>query len=204
MKRLTALSFLLLAVTSVSLRAQTQVKVGSGMLADNNIFRNYAGQGDVVYMPYAVLGYNAQLAPNDNLYLAYDGDFYLFSELNQRDFSVHGAGADYNHLWPESRSVLSAGVRYEGRFNPEDYNYYNYSSGGFYLNFKRYLADDLLLYARYNLNGRSFSEFEEFNYAEHVGSLRLNYSLPTRTTLSFSGTYYFKDYTQMVAVLDSS
>ena len=204
MRKLTALLFMAVMVTAGTSLAQTQFKVGTGMLADNNIFRNYASQGDVIYMPYAMLGYNAQLTSSDNLYLAYDGDFYLFSELSHRDFSIHGVGVDFNHLWPESRTLLSTGARYEGRFNPDDYSYYNYSSGGLYLNFKRYIAGSLLMYASYNLNGRSFSEFQEFNYLEHVGSLRFNYSLPSRTTFSISGTYYYKDYTQAVAVLDSS
>lgn len=204
MRKSAALLLFAIAAHAVSVLAQTQVKVGSGMLVDDNIFRNYAGQGDVVFMPYAALGYNARLGGNDNLYFAYDGDFYMFNELSHRDFSVHGIGADYNHLWPESRMMLAAGARFEGRINPADYSYYNYSSGGAYLNFKRYLADGLLMYAGYNLSGRSFSEFPEFNYAEQVASLRLNYSLPSRTTLSVSGTFYYKDYTQAVSVLDSN
>ncbi|MBW7997753.1 MAG: hypothetical protein FVQ81_14505 [Candidatus Glassbacteria bacterium] len=204
MRKLTAWLLFAIAAHAVPALAQTQVKVGSGMLIDDNIFRNYSGQGDVIFMPYVALGYSATLTDNDNLYFAYDGDFYLFNELGHRDFSVHAIGADYNHIWPESKMLLSAGTRFEGRINPEDYSYYNYSSGGVYLNLKRYLADNLLMYARYNLNGRSFKEFPEFNYAEQVGSLRLNYSLPSRTTLSVSATYSYKDYTQAVAVLDSN
>jgi len=184
--------------------AQKNLNVGTNMLVDDNIFRNYAGQSDVVFMPYASLGYGVQAWESDNLYFGYNGEFFLFNQLSHRDFSVHQFGADYNHMWPESQTLLALGGQVEVRFNPQDYSYYNYTTGGFYGNFKRYLRDNVMFLARYNLNGKSFKEFPEFNYAEQIVALQTNIYLPTRTTLSLSSTYYHKNYTSSVSSFDST
>jgi hypothetical protein len=202
-KAILAIVSLLLLATGHSF-AQKDLRVGTNMLADDNIFRNYAGQSDVVFIPYASLGYGVQAWDFDNLYFGYNGEFYLFNQLSHRDFSVHQLGADYNHTWPESQTLLALGGQVETRFNPENYSYYNYTSGGFYANFKRYLKENVMFLARYNLNGKRFNEFPEFNYAEQVLALQTNIYLPTRTTLSVSSTYYHKNYTSSVESLDST
>jgi len=200
--RIWALTVLLLAAVRLSY-AQKDLRAGTGILADNNIFRNYTGQSDVIFMPYAGAGYGARLQESGNLHLSYDGEFYLFRRLGERDFSVHSLGADYNYQWPASRRALSLGGSLEARFNPSDYSYYNYTAGGFYLNFKNYLRDNLMLLARYNINGKAFKEFREFNYSEQVFSLQGNLYLESRTTLSLTGAYYYKNYTSNVESLDS-
>ena len=102
---LTILMFLLTAANYSF--AQTKLNVGTNMLVDDNIFRNYASQSDVVFMPYASLGYGVQDWELDNLYFGYNGEFFLFNQLSHRDFSVHQFGADYNHMWPESQTLLA-------------------------------------------------------------------------------------------------
>lgn len=204
MRKITfAVVWLMLSMAGFSY-AQKDIRVGTNMLVDNNIFRNYAGQSDVIFIPYASLGYGVQASELGNLYFGYNGEFFLFNELSHRDFSVHQIGADYNHMWPESQTLLALGGQVETRFNPEDYSYYNYTKGGFYLNFKRYLKDNVMFLARYNLNGKRFKEFPEFNYAEQIIALQTNIYLPSRTTLSLSGTYYHKNYTSNVESLDST
>jgi len=203
MRRLMPAAMILaLSVTGYSY-AQKDFSFGTNLLVDNNIFRNYAQQGDVVFMPYADLGYQLTLNDMDNLFFGYGGNFYLFNQLSYRDFSVHRFGVDYNHLWPESRSLIAAGGKVEVRINPSDYSYYNYTSGGFYLNYKTYLRENMMFLVRYNLNGRDFSEFPEFNYSEHIFQLQTNFYLPTRTTLALSSTYYYKNYTTGIQTLDS-
>ncbi|HLA39423.1 MAG TPA: hypothetical protein VJ417_05460 [Candidatus Glassbacteria bacterium] len=199
-------TFLLLALAAVaaSAFAQADLRVGTWMLADNNIFRNYSGEGDVVFMPYADLGYTVSLKEDHQLTFGYTGDFYFFNQLSRRDFSVHGGHFDYSRTWPESQSMLALGAQVEARFNPEDYSYYNYTAGGFYANFKHYFRDDLMTLLRYNLNGRGFKEFPEFNYVEQVVSARANWFLPSRTTLSLSGNYYRKSYTTDMTTVDSA
>ncbi len=204
MRKITfAVVWLMLSMAGFSY-AQKDIRVGTNMLVDNNIFRNYAGQSDVIFIPYANLGYGVQASELGNLYFGYNGEFFLFNELSHRDFSVHQIGADYNHMWPESQTLLALGGQVETRFNPEDYSYYNYTKGGFYLNFKRYLKDNVMFLARYNLNGKRFKEFPEFNYAEQIIALQTNIYLPSRTTFSLSGTYYHKNYTSNVESLDST
>jgi len=204
MRKITfAVVSLMLSVAGFSY-AQKDLQVGTNMLVDDNIFRNYAGQSDIVFMPYASLGYGVEASELGNLYFGYNGEFFLFNELSHRDFSVHQIGADYNHMWPESQTLLALGGQVETRFNPEDYSYYNYTTGGFYLNFKRYLKDNVMFLARYNLNGKRFKEFPEFNYAEQIIALQTNIYLPSRTTLSLTSTYYHKNYTSNVESLDST
>jgi len=184
--------------------AQADLRVGTWMLADDNIFRNYSGEGDMVFMPYADLGYTAKLGEDQQIYFSYNGDFYFFNQLSQRDFSVHGGHFDYSRLWPESQTQLALGAMVESRFNPEDYSYYNYTEGGLYASLKHYFRDDLMTLVRYNLDGRGFKEFPEFNYVEQVFSLRTNWFLPSNTTLSLTGTFYNKSYTSDVQTLDST
>jgi hypothetical protein len=204
MRKITfAVVSLMLSVAGFSY-AQKDLQVGTNMLVDDNIFRNYAGQSDIVFMPYASLGYGVEASELGHLYFGYNGEFFLFNELSHRDFSVHQIGADYNHMWPESQTLLALGGQVETRFNPEDYSYYNYTTGGFYLNFKRYLKDNVMFLARYNLNGKRFKEFPEFNYAEQIIALQTNIYLPSRTTLSLTSTYYHKNYTSNVESLDST
>ncbi len=204
MRKITfAVVWLMLSVAGFSY-AQKDIRVGTNMLVDDNIFRNYAGQSDVIFIPYASLGYGVEASELGNLYFGYNGEFFLFNELSHRDFSVHQIGADYNHMWPESQTLLALGGKVETRFNPEDYSYYNYTTGGLYVNFKKYLKDNVMFLARYNLNGKRFKEFPEFNYAEQIIALQTNIYLPTKTTLSLSSTYYHKNYTSSVKSLDST
>jgi len=207
MKKYGMLSLTLLFLSSGVLQAQKEINVGTNLLADNNILRNYKSQGDVVTIPYADLGYQFNSDPAsetvDALFLGYSGQFYLFRKLSYRDFSVHRFGADYNHLRPGSRNLIALGGRLETRLNPEDYKYYNYTSGGLYLNLKRYLRENLMLLAGYNLTGKKFSEFPEFNYLENIFSLQASLFLESRTTLRFITSYYHKNYTNSVSSLDS-
>ncbi len=203
-------STILLAVLCAALAlpgmalAQADIHVGTNFLVDDNIFRNYYGQSDMVSIPYASLGW--QIAPEESsnqVYLGYSGQFFLFNELSHRDFSVHEFGLDYNYLFPNSRNRLALGGNVETRLNPAEYSYYNYTSLGLYVNWKTYLRDDLMLLAGYNLSGRQFSEFREFNYVENVFALQTSWFLPTRTTLQLSGALYYKNYTTGIQSLDS-
>ncbi len=203
MKLLLAVLAVLIPAMAKPAAAGQELRVGTNLLVDDNIFRNYSGQGDVVFIPYADLGYGFLDGQEQRLLLNYQGDFYLFNELSRRDFSVHSLGGDYTRLWPDSRRQLSLGGRIETRLNPEDYRYYDYNSGGLYLNLKQYLRDNVVLTARYNLAGRSFDQFPEFNYAENVFALQTSISLPSRTTLQLSTSYYHKNYTQSVNSMDS-
>ncbi len=200
--------FVLLVAGALALAAgasaKTDFKVGNWTLADNNVFRNFSGEGDVVFMPYAQLGYATGITEASSLRFGYSGDFYLFNEMSRRDFSVHSGDFSYNHLWPESNTLFSVGASVETRFNPSDYSYYNYTTGGVYGSFKYYLRDDLMLLARYNLVGKRFKEFTEFNFSEQVFDLRISRFLPSRTTLSMNATYYYKSYTSDVETLDST
>jgi len=120
MRKITfAVVWLMLSVAGFSY-AQKDIRVGTNMLVDDNIFRNYAGQSDVIFIPYASLGYGVEASELGNLYFGYNGEFFLFNRLSHRDFSVHQIGADYNHMWPESQSLLALGGKVETRFNPED------------------------------------------------------------------------------------
>ncbi len=204
MNRAFALLLALLLVLSTGVLAKTDFKVGNWMLADDNIFRNYSGQGDMVFMPYAQLGYGSAISDFSSLRFGYSGDFYFFNEMSHRDFSVHAGDFSYSRLWPESNTLLSLGASVESRLNPSDYSYYNYTTGGVFGSFKYYLRDDLMLLARYNLIGKKFKEFEEFNFAEQVFDLRIRHFLPSRTTLSVNAAYYNKSYTSDVETLDST
>ena len=114
MKRFSLLSIILLLFSAGILPAQKEIEVGTNLLVDNNIFRNHTGQGDMVTIPYADLGYQFNSDKDseaiDALFLGYSGQFFLFREMSRRDFSVHRFGTDYNHLWPESRNLLALGA----------------------------------------------------------------------------------------------
>ncbi len=207
MKRYSLLSVIILLLFTGILPAQKEINLGTNLLVDNNIFRNHTAQGDLVTIPFADLGYQFNPGQNnetmDLFYLGYSGQFFLFRELSRRDFSVHSLNAHYNRLWPESSNLVAIGGRVETRLNPEDYKYFNYTSGGFYLNYKKYLRHNLMLLAGYNLNAKSFSEFPEFNYLENILSIQTSLFLKTRTTLRFIANYYHKNYTNSIASLDS-
>ena len=207
MKKCSLLSVIILLLLAGILPAQKEINVGSNLLVDNNIFRNHTGQGDLVTIPFADLGYQFNPGQADEaldlFFLGYSGQFFLFRELSRRDFSVHSFNAHYNHLWPESRNLVAVGGKVETRLNPEDYSYFNYTSGGFYLNYKKYLKENLMLLAGYNLTGKNFSEFPEFNYLENILSVQTSIFLQSRTSLRFIANYYHKNYTNSVSSLDS-
>jgi hypothetical protein len=207
MKRCSLFSLISLFLFSTGLSAQKEINVGTNLLVDDNIFRTSSNKGDVVTIPYADLGY--QLNPGitdeslDMLYFGYSGQFYLFNKMSQRDFSVHSFNTHYNYLWPETRNLIALGGKVETRINPKEYNYYDYNSGGFYLNYKRYLKTNLMLLAGYNLVNKNFAEFPEFNYLENTLSVQTSLFLKSRTTLRFTANYYHKNYTNSIASLDS-
>ncbi|HUU26315.1 MAG TPA: hypothetical protein VM123_00755 [archaeon] len=201
-RSLFALLALVLSFTGYSY-GQKDLRFGTNMLADDNIYRNYARKGDLIFMPYASLGYGLSSGDFNNFSFGYEGDFFLFRKLSHRDFSVHQLGADYNHLWPESKNLLALGGKVEARFNPADYKYYNYTSGGLYLNYKTYLRENVVLLAGYNLNGKNFSEFSEFNYVENIFAIQTSIFFSTKTTLRLSANYYHKNYTTGISSLDS-
>ena len=188
---------------NVNLYAGKDIRVGTNVYVDNNIFRNYSDRGDAVYVPYLNLGYGWKTSDMDNIYLGYSGEFFLFDEMSYRDFSIHGMSIDYNHLWPESQTLFALGGMFETRLNREEYNYYDYTEGGIYAGVKRYLRPNLTMIARYNLAAKSFDSFSEFNYVEQVVSAQFNWFLPSKTTISFSGRYFYKNYTSSIEYADS-
>lgn len=203
MRYFAAISLFIFSAVFSNSYAQKELRFGTNMLASDNIFRNYAKQGDVVYMPFTGIGYQISPEENGKLYFGYEGNFYLFRQLSYRDFSVHRLSADYNYLWPETKSLLALGGKVETRFDPENYEFYDYTTGGFYLNYKRYFSQNLVLLARYNLTGKDFSQFYEFNFSEHIFDLQANIYLPTRTTVSLESTFYLKNFTSGVVSIDT-
>lgn len=203
MKRLCLIAISALMILNANLYAGKDIRVGTNVYLDDNIFRNYSERGDAVYVPYLNLGYGWKASDMDNLYLGYSGELFLFNEMSYRNFSIHGMSFDYNHLWPESQTLLALGGMFETRINREEYNYYDYTEGGIYAGVKRYLRENLTMIARYNLNAKSFDSFSEFNYLEQIFSAQFNWFLPSKTTISFSGRYFYKNYTSSIEYADS-
>ena len=184
------LAIILLAGTQFVL-AQISPDFNVTTYIDDNVFRSPEPVKDVLTDVGIHLNYQPQ---NSNLQVKYEGDFYLYNILNERNFSLHSIGfSSFNPFGRKDQHTFYYGADLDLRINGEEYNYYNY--GQFYLYGSAFLnLQKFILKTGYNFRYREYSNLPELSNSRHYLFIQANKSLPTRTTLILEADYGYKSF----------
>ncbi|MHB2148748.1 hypothetical protein ACX8XP_06800 [Calditrichota bacterium LG25] len=173
------------------LMAQVSYNFNFSTYVDDNVFRSPEPTADVLTDVGIHLHYQPQ---NSNMLLKYEGDFYLYNKLSERNFSLHSFGlSSYTSFGRKDQHSFYYGADVDLRLNGDTYNYYNYGQlylyGSFFLNLQKFI-----LRTGYNFRYREYSNLPELSNSRHYLFIQANKSLPTRTTLIVEADYGYKSF----------
>ncbi len=198
-------SFLILFAVSGAGRSQTGVSTNITYSYDSNTFRNYLNFSDQIAQGTLYLNHDLG-TENTMIRFYYEGSYYRFKTLSDRNFLFHQSGMAFSHEMSTPGNIIYSGVKFSNRTNKEAYNYYNFNQFIAYAN-GRFRLGDNFLQAGYRLRERTYPNLEGFSYWEHWVFLRVNRSFETRTSLTLQSNFGFKNYvaqTYVTTVYDST
>jgi hypothetical protein len=124
----------------------------------------------------------------DSFTLGYIGSYTGFSNFSERNYYWHQAALT------ASIKNTRLGVYYDQRFNRGDYTFYNYRAFTGYINHSL-SVDSFHLYFAASGIINNYAEISDINNFELNGTMRLNRSFETRTTVIAGAGWHFKKYT---------
>ncbi len=184
---------LLLSLASLTW-AQVSATVDVSSYLDDNLFRSPEPTSDLLTNTGLKLGFQQKESP---LQLYYEGRFFLYRDLNERNFTLQSLGLNYfSPFGKDDRHGFYFGADLTMRINGQDYDYYNYSQFYAYANLN-YNFNYFFFKTGYNFRYRNYSNFPDLTNARHYAFVQLNKPFPTKTTVileadlghkSFSGS----------------
>jgi hypothetical protein len=129
----------------------------------------------------------------ESLSLSYTGSFSRFEEMMDRNYYWHQLalfGGSERTYW---------GIYANQRINNSGYEVYNYLSYNAYLN-NQFNLGSINVYWAANLEISDYEQLNEIDNLKLSGSLRLNKTLPTRTTFILGGLFNYKKYLNDVQI----
>jgi hypothetical protein len=185
---------LLLAVSTSIAAAQVSVKTDFSAMSDDNVDNNYLKTTDHVSVPSLGLTYDW----SDDLQEAgvfYTGALNYYSDNTARTFLNHQAGIAYTRLFgSESETTLETKLSYGSRIGREDFSVFDYNQWFASAGTKHYFTETMMGQALYTFHTIAFHEMGDFNYSEHILSLKFSTYLSTQTAIILNmdvgGKYY--------------
>lgn len=106
---------------------QTGISISMQTVFDGNTFRNYESIPDVISQPDIILYHTV---PNQygSLNFFYKGSASFFQEYSVRQYFHHSFGITGSFVFSPAAPRLTYGIQAGGRFNREEYNYYDYQN----------------------------------------------------------------------------
>ncbi len=131
-----------------------------------------------------------------SLALSYNGSYTSFSNFEDRSYYWHQAA------FFGSFARTNLGVYLNQRFNRSDYSVYNYNTITAYVNHSETI-NSVNLYLASNVSLNNYPEIQEIDNLEINGTVRLNKSFETRTTVIAGFSLHYKDYTSSYSYIDT-
>ena len=197
----------ILSITYISLlQAQFSTNVELSSYNDDNLFRTPDSTTEDILSDVGVrLGYRL---PDSYINIYYDGTFFVYNNLSERNFSVHDIGFSNSKVFgKDDAHTIYMGAEYTIRSNTDTYNYYDYTQVYAYANLRLDL-NYLFLKGGYNFRYRDYANVPDLTNYRHFLFLQLNKSFETRTSVileadfglkSFAGQQIFTDSTRVTS-----
>ena len=131
-----------------------------------------------------------------SLAISYNGSYTDFSSFRDRNYFWHQAA------FFGSFSNTKLGIYANQRLNKNDYQIYNYNTFTGYAN-QSILLGSVNIFLASNLSINNYPEISEINNWEVNGSLKINKSFQTKTTIISGFAIYYKQYTTSLFYLDT-
>ncbi len=189
MKKIVLISLVLALVTL--LFGQISPSVTISTYSDDNVLRSPEPIKDVLTDIGIKLSYQPE---KTSFQISYESDFFKYSKLNERDFSLHTLGlSSYKSFGKNEQHTFYFGSDFDLRINGQDYNYYNYNQfylyGNLFFDFHSFL-----IRSGYNFRYRGYSNLPELSNFQHYFFLQLNKSFATRTTVILESDLGYKSF----------
>ena len=190
----TAACLLSLAAVSAPSDAEVVKRISVEGIYDNNTFKSFDGQADVVTQTSLYLA-RRDTSAKSGLDCFYNGDIDLFVRSGQRHFTTHHVGVTYVRLLGGAGHLLSAGWNFGGRWDRAPFSYYDNVDASLHAALKLSLPGLSSLRTSYRLTRRKYLHLDASSYQEHLITLTCNTPLSTRTALRADVSYGYKGYT---------
>jgi hypothetical protein len=154
---------------------------------DDNLDNNSLQAADKIGLLSLEVGYEWE-GEQDDLELSYSGALNYFTTAVVRTSHHHSAGLAYKRSIDDAgATTLKLGASYGLRFDREEYSFYDHRQFSAFTSLTHAFSEQFRGQVSYSFRSLGFSELSEFNYTEHLGTLRLTTFLPTKTTVIVGG-----------------
>ena len=174
----TLLTFLL----SLPAAGQTGLNIAVQTLFDGNTFRNYENIPDIINQPEIML-YHTVPWVYGSFNIFYSGGASFFRDYSLRRYYSHAIGITGSALFSPTAPKVTFGLQSGGRYNREEYNYYDYRSLDAHcrVDFDTHEMYRLSAGSRFSMRDyRYLSEFSNYELAAYV---KTSLFLKTHTTI---------------------
>ncbi len=182
---------------SVQIFGQINIDFTSFTSYSGNIFHSTSSVDDYIISPQLSLSYTSEKS-----YYYYTGYLTNLLENSQYNRRFNKFGYEYFHKFSEN-FIGYFGSNFSFRKNEELLNYYDYSQLKGYTSFKYYPTEKMLVGFGGSLQNKNFSNEEAWNHTESMIWIQNSLSLPTRTSLRFSGSFLYRNF-QPYSIVDES
>ena len=179
--------------------AQWSSSISLNTSFDNNAFRNYRSDEDMISQANVYLGRGWDSGAWGGAFF-YDGYLTHFANFEDHTYQWHRVGVFAQRMLGSDGGRLQASARMTFRLDQEAYAYYDYSEFSGFAHLRWPLAKMGFLYLGYNSRRRVYPNISELSNWEHVLSARVNIPLPTRSTVILSSELGYKDYLSQLIV----
>ncbi len=178
-------------VINSTLWAQFTSDIEVSSFYDDNLYRSPESTDDLLTGIALNLNYRPE---NSNIRYYYNGNFLLYRDFSDRNFSLHGLGFTYfTPFGDEDIHNFYFGTEGVLRIDGEEYNYYDYKQLYAYTNF-RFDLDYLFLKVGYNFRYRNYSNLPDLTNFRHYLFFQANKSFSTRTTIILETDLGYKSF----------
>jgi hypothetical protein len=145
----------------------------------DNLFQTSTPDSD--YITLMNLDASFDLSPNTSA--IYNVDVNLFNEYSDLHNQTHYLSINHKKALFDEQGILYFGGRMGLRDNTSEYAYNNYRSAGAYSNLKYYLTQTAYAQAEYRIKYENHQNYQNYTSFENYGSVQINKSFSTKTTL---------------------
>jgi hypothetical protein len=173
--------------------AQLSLNISTVNFYDDNIFQynNKVGSfisSNILGASYAIANEKSQLK------LSYNGNYNIFRDLPQRNFSENTIILDYTRTSDDETSNFNIGGGYLFKTNKDEYNLYDENNIGLFGSYKFLLLDENIGSVGYNFNLISYPNLSAYSYSEHIFTFNSHFSFNTKTVYIAEATLGLKNY----------
>jgi hypothetical protein len=167
-------------------------------MADDNVSNSYERGSDRVTLFNLKPSYELNSDATSTQFW-YDGSFAFYSSFVDRTFQYHSVGVTHTRTFgDEDAGTMEFSGDYAARRNRESFILFDHTTFGLAAATEYYFTEKFAGAARYAFHSMTFAQLGDFDYREHVISLKQSLQLFPTTTIIFHNEIGIKNYSRSI------